>query len=163
MRAHQFIAENKKMLSEGKGHLDHPEDAIFLGGAPYATDAVQAIVKTASTPQTVTIKWDGYPALIFGRGPDGKFAILDKHMFNKAGGQARKVYSPQQFMKYDQDRGADRGNLYSIIQKIWKSLAQEDGDWATTGVIFCSLSHSKHKTVYTDLKQIQTASPIRLM
>jgi hypothetical protein len=122
----KYATDNSSVLLEGKGHLDHPEDAIFIGGPQYAQTAVNAIVKTANTPATVTIKWDGYPALIFGRGPDGKFAILDKHMFNKAGGEARKVYSPAQFMKYDQQRGADRGDLYNIIQKIWKGLAQED-------------------------------------
>jgi cytidyltransferase-like protein len=119
-------SESKTVLTEGKGHLDHPEDAIFLGGPQYAQTAVKSIVKTAKTPSTVTIKWDGYPALIFGRGPDGKFAILDKHMFNKSGGEARKVYSPQQFMAYDHARGADRGDLYTIIQNIWKGLSQED-------------------------------------
>ena len=70
-------------IVEGKGHLDHPEDLVFLGGSQGASRAVNSIVNTVKNPKAITIKWDGYPALIFGRGPDGQFSIMDKHMFNK--------------------------------------------------------------------------------
>ena len=75
-------------LNEDKGHLDHPEDLIFLGDVTGANRAVDAIVKTVANPKTVTIKWDGYPALIFGRDTNGKFSIMDKHMFNKKDGSS---------------------------------------------------------------------------
>ena len=71
------------VVTEAKGHLDHPEDLVFLGGSQGASNAVNAISNTIKNPKAITIKWDGYPALIFGRGPDGKFSIMDKHMFNK--------------------------------------------------------------------------------
>jgi hypothetical protein len=77
-------------------------------------------------PALVTIKWDGYPALIFGRGRNGKFTIMDKHMFNKKDGTGRVNYSPEAFKQYDIARGVDRGGLYPIIQKIWNGLAKED-------------------------------------
>ena len=120
------LEELNTVLFEDKGHLDHPEDAIFLGGSQYALKAVDACVKTAQNPKTITIKWDGYPALIFGRGPDGKFTIMDKHMFNKKDGTGRVNYSPQAFFKYDQARGVNREGLYPIIQRIWKGLSEED-------------------------------------
>ena len=110
-------------LFEDKGHLDHPEDLIFLGGSQGAKRALDAIQATVKNPQTVTIKWDGYPALIFGHGRDGKFSIMDKHMFNKKDRTGRQVFSPEEFVKYDQARGVDRTGLHQIIAQIWPGLA----------------------------------------
>lgn len=111
-------------LTEGKGHLDHPEDLIFLGGSAGATQALQAAIDTVKNPKTVTIKWDGYPALIFGRDSAGRFSIMDKHMFNKKDGTGRQVFSPQEFMEYDQARGVDREALHQIINTVWPGLAK---------------------------------------
>ena len=109
-------------LREDKGHLDHPEDLIFLGGSSGAKRALDAIVKTVRNPKTVTIKWDGYPALIFGRNSNGRFSIMDKHMFNKKDGSGRNVFSPEQFRQYDLARGVDRSDLHRLINEIWPGL-----------------------------------------
>jgi hypothetical protein len=114
------------VITEAKGHLDHPEDLVFLNDAQGARQAIDAIEKTISSPNNVTIKWDGYPALIFGRGTNGKFTIMDKHMFNKKDGTGRQVYSPEQFVQYDAARGVNRGDLYGIINTIWPGLEQSD-------------------------------------
>jgi len=116
------LSATKTPLREAKGHLDHPEDLIFLEGPAGAKRAVDAIVTTVKNPKTVTIKWDGYPALIFGRGSDGKFSIMDKHMFNKKDGSGRLVHSPQEFVQYDQSRGVDRSQLHALIAEIWPGL-----------------------------------------
>jgi hypothetical protein len=115
-----------KFLREDKGHLDHPEDLIFLGGIQGAERAVQSIIDTTKSPDKVTIKWDGYPALIFGRGVNGRFSIMDKHMFNKKDGTGREVYSPEEFVKYDTDRGVNRSNLHQLISNIWQGLEKAD-------------------------------------
>jgi len=124
------LLENSKVqlqkLNEAKGHIDHPEDSIFLGGSNYAKTALQAISNVVRNPQVITIKWDGYPALIFGRGPNGKFAMMDKHMFNKKDGAGRMCYTPEMFMKYDSDRGVNRGDLYQTLQTMWDGLSKED-------------------------------------
>ena len=114
------------VVTEAKGHMDHPEDLVLLDGGAGAERAIQATVDTALHPQKITIKWDGYPALIFGRGPNGKFSIMDKHMFNKADGSGRNVYSPEQFAQYDQARGVDRSNLHALIAEIWPGLEKSD-------------------------------------
>ena len=111
-------------LKEDKGHLDHPEDLIFLGGSAGASRALQAAIDTVKNPKTVTIKWDGYPALIFGRNSRGKFSIMDKHMFNKKDGTGRQVFSPEQFMQYDQARGVDRSGLHALMAEMWPGLAK---------------------------------------
>jgi hypothetical protein len=113
------------ILSEAKGHLDHPEDLVFLQGSAGATQALNVIQNCIKSPQNVTIKWDGYPALIFGRGPNGKFSIMDKHMFNKKDGTGRQIYSPEQFIKYDMDRGVERSGLHELIKEIWPGLNAE--------------------------------------
>jgi hypothetical protein len=117
---------DKLSITEAKGHLDHPEDLIFLDGAQGANRAVQASVDTVKNPATVTIKWDGYPALIFGRGTNGKFSIMDKHMFNKKDLSGRQVFSPEQFVQYDQARGVDRSGLHQLIAEIWPGLEKAD-------------------------------------
>jgi hypothetical protein len=113
-------------INEDKGHLDHPEDLVFLGGTQGANRAVQAMADTVAKPEKATIKWDGYPALIFGRNSNGKFSILDKHMFNKKDGSGRQVFSPEQFAQYDQERGVDRSDLHQLIAQIWPGLSKSD-------------------------------------
>jgi len=112
-------------MVEAKGHLDHPEDLVFLSGVEGAKRALNSILATVKDPKTITIKWDGYPALIFGRGPNGKFSIMDKHMFNKKDGTGRAIYSPKDFAQYDQARGVERGELNSLIANIWPDLEKE--------------------------------------
>lgn len=113
-------------LVEAKGHLDHPEDLVFLGDVEGARQAISAIEQTIAQPGTITIKWDGYPALIFGRNKEGRFSIMDKHMFNKKDGTGRQVFSPQEFRQYDKNRGVDRGDLYQLIDNIWPGLEKAD-------------------------------------
>jgi hypothetical protein len=128
-------------LNEDKGHLDHPEDLVFLGDITGANRAVDAIAKTVTNPKTVTIKWDGYPALIFGRDTNGKFSIMDKHMFNKKDGTGRQVYSPEEFRKYDLARGVDRSDLHRLIAEIWSGL--EKASNGTKGYYWGDLLFSK--------------------
>lgn len=118
--------ETPSIVVEDKGHLDHPEDLVFLGGSQGAQRAVQATQDTVSNPNKVTIKWDGYPALIFGRNSQGQFSIMDKHMFNKKDGTGRQVFSPEQFVKYDRDRGVDRSQLHQLIAQIWPGLEKSN-------------------------------------
>lgn len=115
----------KPLFVEDKGHLDHPEDLVFLQGSTGANRALQATMQTVKNPRTITIKWDGYPALIFGHDENGRFSIMDKHMFNKKDGTGRQVYSPKDFQQYDIARGVDRGGLHSLIATIWPGLQKE--------------------------------------
>jgi hypothetical protein len=117
------IESLKKPIVEAKGHMDHPEDLVFLQGSAGVQRAIQALIDTVKNPNNITIKWDGYPALIFGYGPDGKFSIMDKHMFNKGtNNKARYIHSPEEFRQYDLDRGVDRSDLHRIIAEIWPEL-----------------------------------------
>lgn len=115
--------EVKVPLKEASGHMDHPEDLVFLQGSFGVDRAIQAIIDTVKNPNAITIKFDGYPALVWGYGPDGKFSIMDKHMFNKGtNNKARYIHSPAEFRQYDLERGVDRSDLHQVIAKIWDQL-----------------------------------------
>ena len=108
-----------KIINEAKGHLDHPEDDVFIRD-DVGTSAIKAILDTAKSPKNITIKWDGYPALIFGRGTDGKFTIVDKHMFNRG---VRNLNTLDDWIKNEQSRGENtRTGLIDIVRTIWPDL-----------------------------------------
>lgn len=101
--------------------IPHPEDAIWTKGVSGAAAAVEDIAQMQSGKQLTTIKWDGFPAVIFGRGQDGQLIVSDKHMFDKKDGSGR-VTSPAAFQQYDVNRGANRSDLYSKINLLWPAL-----------------------------------------
>lgn len=126
MLVKDIIVESKHVLTEAAGHMDHPEDMIIWGGVPQYTPlprAIAALNAVAERPQAVTIKIDGWPALIFGSGEDGRFAILDKHMFNSSNRENRKIYSPEEFAQREAARGEKaRSDLVNTVAAIWNSL-----------------------------------------
>lgn len=114
------IFELNESVELGKAHLTHFEDAIILQGTQGAEKALQTLESIIQHPNTVTEKFDGYPALIFGHDVTGKFTVVDKHMFD----QGVLPASPQEFIQHDLNRGADRTNLHYIINNIWNPLRQ---------------------------------------
>ena len=146
MNLTEHLADLQKKLDsinlvEAAGHMDHPEDLVFLDDEPGARHALQQIEATIQSPNNITIKWDGYPALIFGRNPEGRFSIMDKHMFNKKDGTGRQVFSPEEFQEYDAARGVNRGDLYRIINTVWSGL--ETSDRGSTGYYWGDLLFSQ--------------------
>jgi Family of unknown function (DUF6267) len=81
-----MLLEFVQMLTEG-ARTPHPEDFIF-SGSNSAIDAIDGIVSAIEKPKTVTIKWDGSPAIVFGRRTtDGKFTMNYKEYIGMPGGQ----------------------------------------------------------------------------
>jgi hypothetical protein len=105
-------------------HIEHPEDLVFTQGSQGAARAMQALNSVIAQPKNLTIKWDGFPAIIFGRNVDGQLTVADKHMFTKGDGSGRNITSLQQFIAYDQARGVDRGDLYQKLNVLWPGLEQ---------------------------------------
>lgn len=106
----------------------HPEDAILAGSAA-AAQQVAGLKAVISNPRNLTIKWDGKPALIFGRDKDGQLAVMDKYMFD-AGFLAKSI---EDWKRYDSQKASGnlRGSLYSLLEIIWPAL-----DQATQGAGF---------------------------
>ena len=65
-----------------KARIDHAEDLIFWEGSRGALRAISQIESLAKNPKNLTIKWDGAPAVVFGRNPNGEFIFTDKHGFH---------------------------------------------------------------------------------
>lgn len=114
-----FERRPNTILTEG---IPHPEDSIWTGGIAQARKEVAKMSQMANAGKmSTTIKWDGFPALIFGRNVDGQLMVMDKHMFDKKDGSGR-VTSPQAFQQYDINRGADRSDLYGKVNVLWPAL-----------------------------------------
>lgn len=132
---------NSILIEERTGAQPHPEDAIFDGAAA-AKQALDSLMYVIKNPGSVTIKWDGFPALIFGRLPDGRFTIQDKYMFDN------QVFadSPQAWQKYDSKKrsGTLRPDLYQKLERIWSPLEQAVGN--STGFFWGDLLWSQMLT-----------------
>lgn len=95
-----ILLEFIQFLSEG-ARTPHPEDFIFQGSQA-AQQAVDGMVAAVSRPDAVTIKWDGYPAIIFGRRlADGKFTMNYKEYIADVGGQ---VTTPKELLQFFSSR-----------------------------------------------------------
>jgi hypothetical protein len=118
MKISDILKESRQVIAEG-AHIVHPEDLVWsedgIGGAQRAIAGLELMAKGK---ELTTIKWDGFPALVFGRNVDGQLMITDKHMFDKRDGTGR-VTSADAFRQYDANRGADRADLYDKIDLIW--------------------------------------------
>jgi hypothetical protein len=113
---------NGRILNEG-ARIDHPEDLIFDEGIQGAARALNALAEVAAEPHNISVKFDGFPAMVFGRNHDGQLVVADKHMFTKKDGSGR-VTSVEAFVQYDRNRGANRGDLYSKLTVLWPAFEQ---------------------------------------
>tara|TARA_B110000503_G_scaffold117004_1_gene176567 strand:+ start:1572 stop:2822 length:1251 start_codon:yes stop_codon:yes gene_type:complete len=70
--------------------IQHAEDIIFWEGSAGAMRALEAIKGLEGDGhQAVTLKWDGSPAIIFGRDENGGFVLTDKSGFTAKGYDGR--------------------------------------------------------------------------
>jgi hypothetical protein len=118
MKITEIFARKPQVIKEG---IVHPEDAIWTDGITKAQEAIAGLAAMAQGKDLTTIKWDGFPALVFGRNVDGQLMVMDKHMFEKKSGEGR-VTSAEEFQQYDVNRGADRADLYGKINLLWPAL-----------------------------------------
>jgi hypothetical protein len=79
MRFHQF---NKPLLLEASARIQHAEDIIFFEGSAGAMRVLNSLRNLEKGGYSdVTVKWDGSPAIIFGRNQNGEFILTDKGGF----------------------------------------------------------------------------------
>jgi|TARA_B110000908_G_scaffold150899_1_gene185248 hypothetical protein len=76
-----------KKLSEDAGgaRIQHVEDLILWNGSQGAKKAIATLHQVEQQPNSVTIKWDGSPAVMFGRNEKGEFILTDKSGFSAKG------------------------------------------------------------------------------
>lgn len=73
MRYHELLAEERTVGRE----LQHLEDLVFVDGSEGALEALDVLRQFGSDVSDVSIKWDGTPAVIFGRNESGEFVLTD--------------------------------------------------------------------------------------
>jgi hypothetical protein len=113
---------NQGMIPIMEGvRIEHPEDMVFDMGSQGIRQALQGMVATAQQPETATVKWDGKPAIIFGRKPTGEFVLTDKSGF-LAKGYDGLATSPDQIERMMAQRGGERGELVNIYRKLFPLL-----------------------------------------
>ena len=87
--AFQPPVAKKEGINEG-ARIQHIEELVFFEGSRGAMRAVASLRNMAKGGhKDVTIKWDGSPAVIFGRDENGEFIFTDKGGFGKVGGKGR--------------------------------------------------------------------------
>ena len=83
------VVPAKESISEA-ARIDHAEDLVYLQGSKGAMRALQSLRDMAQGGKgNVTLKWDGSPAVIFGRNENGEFVLTDKSGFVRKGGEGR--------------------------------------------------------------------------
>ncbi len=82
---------------KGDPRIQHAEDVVFWEGSQGALRVLDLLrgLGTTEGRQATTIKWDGSPAVIFGRDQNGDFILTDKSGFY-AKGYDGKAKSPEE-------------------------------------------------------------------
>ena len=116
--------------------IDHAEDLVYKQGSKGAMRVLQSLRQLEQGGhKDVTIKWDGSPAIIFGRNEDGEFVLTDKSGFVKSGGVERATSGEdlEQFLlnrgggkkKDDPGRIAFAGKMKEVFPIYEKSIPED--------------------------------------
>lgn len=111
----------KPYLAEG-ARIEHPEDLVFDYGSKGIKQAIDGIKRSAEEPAKVnTIKWDGKPAIVFGRDDSGQFILTDKGGF-VATGYNGMATSAKDMARVFSNRKGDYTDLIGVYQKLFPLL-----------------------------------------
>lgn len=116
----RIVNQGMQIIVEGV-RIEHPEDMVLDQGSRGLNQALQGILTAAARPESTTVKWDGRPAIIFGRKPTGEFVLTDKAGF-LAKGYDGLTTSPEQIQRMMAARGGERGELINIYKKLFPLL-----------------------------------------
>jgi len=114
-------AEAAGVGGRAKG-IEHLEDLVFRRGTQGIQDALTIVQQAIEQPSTVTAKWDGKPAVIFGRKPStGEFVLTDGSGF-EAKGYDGLATSPQMMADIQSRRSGDRTELIDVYRRLFPVL-----------------------------------------
>lgn len=117
-----YEAEEAGVGGKAKG-IEHLEDYVFRNGLPGVATALQIVQAAADSPaKTTTVKWDGKPAVIFGRKPEtGEFVLTDGSGF-EAKGYDGLATSPRMMADIQRNRSGSRDELIQLYASLWPML-----------------------------------------
>jgi hypothetical protein len=104
--------------------IEHLEDLVFRRAGAGVEQALAILGHAADSPATTTVKWDGKPAVIFGRKPaTGEFVLTDGSGF-EARGYDGLATSPDMMARIQRQRSGDREGLIALYSKLFPLLEQ---------------------------------------
>ena len=115
-----------KALKEEGARIHHLEDLIIWDGSVGGQKAIAKLHQVESSPKSISIKWDGSPAVIFGRNENGEFVLTDKSGFTAKGYDGR-VTSGDDLEKMFLNRAKDgiddsKRDFASKMKNIWDKV-----------------------------------------
>lgn len=126
-----LVEAEQNVGGRAKG-IEHIEDLVFRKGTRGAQEALAVIDQLKdNTKKSTTVKWDGKPALVFGRMPDGGFVLTDVAGFTAKGydglfrspKQAINLLAKRDAQAADQGKPATRvESLGPMYQKLFPML-----------------------------------------
>lgn len=108
--------------------IQHVEDFAIWHGSKGIAKSIKTLKDLETSPDNITVKWDGSPAVIFGRNENGEFVLTDKSGFG-AKGYDGKVTSKEDMASMFLRRGkeAPDANRKAFVKKmtnIWDIYEQ---------------------------------------
>ena len=114
-------AEEPGVGGRAKG-IEHLEDLVFRRGTQGIQDALEIVQHATENPRTTTAKWDGKPAVIWGRKPaTGEFVLTDGSGF-EAKGYDGLATSPQMMAAIQRTRSGNRDELINLYATLFPVL-----------------------------------------
>lgn len=117
-----YEAEAAGVGGRAKG-IEHLEDLVFRRGTQGIVDALEIVKHATESPRkTTTAKWDGKPAVIFGRKPaTGEFVLTDGSGF-EAKGYDGMATSSRMMADIQNRRSGDRTELIQLYATLFPVL-----------------------------------------
>ena len=126
------LIENTEVQGGKAKGIEHIEDLVFRKGTAGIKEALAVIEHLKDNTKTsVTVKWDGKPAVVFGREPNGTFVLTDVAGFGAVGYNGMFT-SPRQITQHLSNRDAEAkaqgksanrvAQLAPIYQTLWPML-----------------------------------------
>jgi len=117
-RSYQLYEQEPAAVGGKAKGIEHLEDYIFRSGSAGVDRALEIADSFYSDPKTGSVKWDGKPAVVFGRKPEtGEFVLTDD-----AGFTADRLFTSTQEVATDMARrdanAAAKGNKADRIQTL---------------------------------------------
>ena len=114
-------AEEPGVGGRAKG-IEHLEDLVFRRGTQGIQDALEIVQHATDNPRTTTAKWDGKPAVIWGRKPaTGEFVLTDGSGF-EAKGYDGLATSPEMMAQIQRTRSGNRDELINLYATLFPVL-----------------------------------------
>lgn len=116
-----YEAEQAGVGGRAKG-IEHLEDWVFRAGPEGIAKALKIVQHAEVSPGVTTAKWDGKPAVIWGRKPaTGEFVLTDGSGFD-AKGYDGLATSPEMMAQIQNNRSGDRTGIIQLYADLWPYL-----------------------------------------